>query len=149
MRWPSALLWLAAACLALAAEVRASLLPACPPTAVALAVLAFFALRPGKGWLRRKPPPALIGDDGDGKATPPSTVNMTNDSDDALYGLQGGAISAGKPPAPTSDAEGLDTLLPYSPVLHGDGSAVLDTLLFDAGPESHQCRTRCWAAVLH
>lgn len=44
--------------------------PACLPAAV-LAVLAFFALRPGRGWLRRKPE-AAAAEDGQSGQLPPT-----------------------------------------------------------------------------
>lgn len=61
-------------------------LPACY-VAVLLAVLAFFALRPGKGWLRRKPLPATLEDGSDGKAS------SIHDGDCAL--APGGGSSSG------------------------------------------------------
>lgn len=108
--------------------------PFLPPSrhlsAVVLAVLAFFALRPGKGWLRRKPAAAAAaaaaaaGGGKWGKETP-TPGSSTAGSDAALGGqpANGGIPSAAPPPAAavaplqaawTSSSLGQDTFLPYS-----------------------------------
>ena len=99
-----------------------------PPThlsAVVLAVLAFFALRPGKGWLRRKPAATAAAAGGDkwGKEEP-TPGSSTAASSAALGGQQAnGGPSAAPPPAAavaplqaawTSSSLGQDTFLPYS-----------------------------------
>ena len=98
--------------------------------AVVLAVVAFFALRPGKGWLRRKPAAAAAaaaaaaGGGKWGKETP-TPGSSTAGSSAALGGQQAnGSPSAAQQPAAaavaplqaawTSSSLSQDTFLPYS-----------------------------------
>ena len=105
---------------------RSTLQPLPPHlSVVVLAVLAFFALRPGKGWLRRKPATAAAGA-GDGKwgKETPTPGSSTAGSSAALGGQQVmSGPSAAPPPAAavsplqaawTSSSLGQDTFLPYS-----------------------------------
>ncbi|PRW39272.1 Serine threonine- kinase CTR1 [Chlorella sorokiniana] len=97
--------------------------------AAVLAVLAFFALRPHKGWLRRKHPPASVEDSDGGKGTPMPGSPLKWGSG-SLGGKLGGssgspriALPASGPPpdgATASDSVlGPDTLVPYSHAVEG------------------------------
>lgn len=106
----------------------------CPlpmPVAVVLVALAFFALRPGKGWLRRKPLTAPAEDGSDGKAATPSSSELGSRPPSGPPG----AGPSGQPPAsvpPLIDIQGVDqvdTLLPYSRGLPEGSTAGLDTLV--------------------
>lgn len=93
------------------------------PAAVVLAVLAFFALRPGKGWLRHKPTAAAM-EDGkeqhtDGSSETSSAAAMGgqqgNGKASAVGAPHAGAATVGPLKAAwTSSTLGPDTLLPYS-----------------------------------
>lgn len=48
---------------------RSHMLSLIPPQTVVSAALAFFALRPGKGWMRRKQPAAAVADMEEGKSS--------------------------------------------------------------------------------
>ena len=120
-------------------ECHFPLLPACLFAAVALAVLTFLALRPGKGWLRRKRAAMPIKEDDSNCQKSSPTNSMAGGSSGAFHGLPGsppGALldtaTVGLPLPPAAaaiSAEGLDTLLPNSRRLQNGGMAALDTFL--------------------
>ena len=122
--------------------------------AVVLAALAFFALRPHKGWLRRQQQAALLEEGSSGKAEAMHSTGSGSDKS-GLCGWRGNdgppgpstsppsMLPAGSSSGPVLDTllvtshlpassvgpEGLDTLLPYSSAPSNARSEVLDTLL--------------------
>lgn len=104
-------------------------------SAAVLPVLAFFALRPGKGWLRRKPAVAATLEDGsDGKLGLAINGGQSSDKSESCDRPANGGPPLGLPPQPlaaASDAGGsghLDTLL-YGNRLPTGSLEGLDTLL--------------------
>lgn len=70
-----------------------------PFAAVVLAILAFFALRPGKGWMRRKPLPATLEDGSNGNA------KLTHEDSSTLGSRPSDSSMAGNLPRPASDGK--------------------------------------------
>ena len=104
-----------------------------------LAALAFFALRPGKGWLRRKPPPATLEDGSDSKESPASAAQHSQEDGSSHPEISGAlpntvpAALGMLPAMPVAAAvagssTALDTLLPSSSSQQGQATS-LDTFL--------------------
>ena len=117
--------------------------------AAVAAVLAFFALRPGKGWLRRKPQPGTLEDGSSNSKESPvpcgvddcsASVAQHSQQDGSSPPEISGALPTSVPAAPgmlpaapvaaavAGSSTALDTLLPSSSS-QGDQATSLDTFL--------------------